>query len=372
MKAFRILYCLPLLLLVACGSASRDKDEALNVYLDRNFTTLYMRDSGGITMADGTISILLPDGSSLFMTGDCFLGEVHNGQLSPDNPMLNNTLIHISADCRYLETIHGGTAEKPTSLCIPPEAQNSSRRFWYWPGHGYQHGSRLFLYMTKFYQGGVGQWGFVFGGSDLVELDMEDGYKTISITPQYGEAEPVHWGHSVIKEGDTLYIYGTRSGQGYPTAQLCVSRAKIDPVTGFPGAYEYFDGEGWVSGCASAAACAGLDVPVSEQFSVFRHGKYYVLLTQRKGTQAGDIYSFIAESPVGPWYNKKQLYVTTEQDNDKNLFTYNAMAHPQYINEKDELLINYNVNSYDTQQIFKDVNTYRPVFLRVPMKMILE
>ena len=61
-----------------------------------------------------------------------------------------------------------------------------------------------------------------------------------------------------------------------------------------------------------------------------------------------------------------------EDDNDRELFTYNAMAHPQFINEANELLICYNINSYNLQKPYLDVSTYRPVFLRVPMSMILE
>ena len=122
----------------------------------------------------------------------------------------------------------------------------------------------------------------------------------------------------------------------------------------------------------AAAACGGLDISVSEQFSVFKYDDTYILLTQRRAQQAGDIYSFISDTPAGPWRNKRLLYITPEQNADPDLFTYNAMAHPQFINKEQELLICYNVNSYDLQKPFMDVNTYRPVFLRVPMDMILK
>lgn len=257
------------------------------------------------------------------------------------------------------------------SLGTPLEAATSQYTYWYWPGHGFQRGNTLYLFMTKFYQGGEGQWGFRFGGTDFVRIDMRD-YSVKSIEEIYDINCPIHWGHCVLKQGDWYYVYGTRSGAGYDPAQLCVSRAKFDETTDGLGAYEYFDGKGWSSDPAAAAACEGLDVSVSEQFSVFAYDGRYVLLTQRRAQQAGDIYSYVADTPVGPWYNKKLLYATTEQIEDPELFTYNAMAHPQFINDRGELLFCYNINSYNLQKPYLDVSTYRPVFLRVPMSVILE
>ena len=369
MKILKFLTLPTLLAAVSCGSNSPAK--APSVHVDTRFTTLYSPDSNGVTGSDGAISIVLDDGSSLFMTGDCFLGEVVGGKRDFSYEMINNSLIHISADSKYLGAYYGGTPEAPQSLCTPLEAATSQYVYWYWPGHGFQHGNTLHLFMTKFYQGGEGQWGFRFDGTDAVKIDMTD-YSVRSIEEIYDDRCPIHWGHCVMKQGDWYYVYGTRSGAGYNPAQLCVSRAKFDEAADGLGPYEYFDGTGWSADPASAAACQGLDVPVSEQFSVFKHGDVYVLVTQRRAQQAGDIYSYIADTPVGPWRTKQLLYVTTEQDNDRELFTYNAMAHPQFINEANELLICYNINSYNLQKPYLDVSTYRPVFLRVPMSMILE
>lgn len=361
-------------LLSLMAAASCGTDTPVGTYpsrVDTDFTALYSRDSGGVTGADGTISILLDDGSSLFMTGDCFLGDVIDGKRDPELRIINNSLVHIAADGSYLGSYYGGTDEAPAALCTPLEAATSRQAWWYWPGHGFQRGNTLYLYMTKFYQEGEGQWGFRFGGTDFVRVDMRD-YSVLSVEEIYDLDCPVHWGHCVLKRGDWYYVYGSRSDSENGPAHLCVSRAKFNEHTDRMGPYEYFDGNGWTSDSATVAACMGVDVSVSEQFSVFFCEGRYVLLTQRRGQQAGDIYTYIADTPVGPWYNKKLLYVTQEQDEDPDLFTYNAMAHPQFINDRDELLFCYNVNSYDLQKTYLDVSTYRPVFLRVPMRVILE
>lgn len=366
----KIVQLLPLAaLLAACGPNT--PAENYPAHADRCFTTRYSPDSGGVTGSDGTISILLDDGTSLFMTGDCFLGEVVDGRRDESLEMINNSLIHIGPDGEYLGAYYGGTPGHPAPLCTPREAATSPYTYWYWPGHGFQRGNTLYLYMTKFYQGGEGQWGFRFDGTDLVTVDMTD-YSVRSVEELYDGDSPVHWGHCVLREGERYLVYGTRSGAGHDPAELCVSRMSFDEATGRPTPWEYFDGEGWSADPAAAAACKGLDVSVSEQFSVFRHGDKYVLVTQRRAQQAGDIYSYVADSPLGPWRNKRLLYATTEQVEDPELFTYNAMAHPQFIDEKDELLICYNINSYNLRKPYTDVRTYRPVFLRVPMRTILE
>lgn len=339
-----------------------------SVRVDNDFGRIYMRDSCGVTGADGTISILLDDGSSLFMTGDCFAGTVRDGKISHDTPMFRNSLIHISKDGENLGSIFGGTPENPETLCIPAEADTSRFVYWYWPGHGFQLGNTLFLYMTKFYQAEDGQWGFRFDGTDLVRLDMEN-YDVISRHEVYDGTSEIHWGHSVLKDGGKYYVYGTRSGIYYDPAQLFVSEVTFSESSEAPLSVLYFDGEGWSADPAAAVPCVGPDASVSEQFSVFKYQDTYVLLTQTRD-QSGEIRSFTADSPAGPWGNGKLLYVTHEQE-DPELFTYNAMAHPQFINRRNELLINYNINSYNLDRPYDEVWTYRPVFLRVPMNMIL-
>ena len=154
---------------MAFSSCSSRESQPREVRIDQEFADMYMKESGGVTGADGTISILLDDGSSLFMTGDCFAGTVEDGKISYDTPMLRNSLIHISKDGKNLGSIFGGTPENPETLCIPAEADTSRFVYWYWPGHGFQLGNTLFLYMTKFYQAEDGQWGFRFDG----ELDRD-------------------------------------------------------------------------------------------------------------------------------------------------------------------------------------------------------
>ena len=94
-----------------------------------------------------------------------------------------------------------------------------------------------------------------------------------------------------------------------------------------------------------------------------------MLLTQSKRYNSGEIYTFTSDSPTGPWRNKQLIYRIPAMENRK-LFTYNAMAHPQF--EKDGMiLVSYNVNTEEFSQQFSDVSTYRPRFFWIGIDRIL-
>lgn len=56
---------------------------------------------------------------------------------------------------------------------------------------------------------------------------------------------------------------------------------------------------------------------------------------------------------------------------EKDLFTYNAMAHPQF-EKSGKILVTYNVNTAIFSQHAEDVTTYRPRFYWVDKKQILK
>ena len=153
-----------------------------------------------------------------------------------------------------------------------------------------------------------------------------------------------------------------------PISEVLVARSMMDNLyTG----WEYYTGSGWSTNASAAEKLKGLtSVPVSSQFNVFKLRDKYVLLTQKKTFNSGEIYTFTADTPYGPWGNKQLIFKTYEQD-IPHLFTYNAMAHPQF--EKDGmLLISYNVNTEVFAEQFSDVSTYRPRFFWIEIDKILK
>ena len=336
------------------------------VHVDEHFNELFHLDSGGVTGTDGTISIALSDGRSVFAMGDFFLGEVINGRRdSTPDIVMGNVLITVGRDQETLHNYYRGTPEAPESF-LTPIGDNPSVK-WIWPGHGFEHEGIVHLFMLNY---AFDTWAFC--GTDYFRLKMPD-FETISqerFKPSL--VKGIRWGHAVVNDPGYVYVYGGDFIDSLPqqNAGVHVCRSRISASNRLHG-YEYFNGEDWSSNPDDSQRMEGINVSISEQFSIFRLGETYVLLSHERGYKSRRIYSYISDHPQGPWRNEKMLYETEEYLLGADRFTYNAMAHPQFM-ENEELLISYNSTSSNVRDIYTDATIYRPMFLRVPVQMILK
>jgi len=344
--------------------------EKREVEPDTAFGKLLITDQGGVTGADGVISFPLSNGESVYMMGDSFLSEVTNGKRDPESKMINNTFIVVDDANGKAESIYKGTLEQPETMLRPKNAGKTKE--YYWPGHGFEHEGILHVFMSKFWDDPSIKegWKFKFRGTDYLRL-KPDSFEILSQEDfPYTDINGVHYGHSLLEEEDYTYIYGSSTKDNKAT--LHVARAKMDESANKLKNFEFFDGADWVSDAKKSNPLKGITKNVPEQFSVFKYNDKYILVMQERELFAGNIYSYTTENPTGPWKNETLLYHTTEQTNEADkLITYNAMAHPQYM-EDGTLLISYCVNSLDVANIHENVAYYRPVFIRVPMEMILD
>jgi len=369
-------------LLASCGQAPHGE---LPVAVDQDFlfNELFSPDSGGITGADGLFSIPLPDGRSVFLTGDCFLGKVEDGQRDAGTKMLNNSMIVISRDRLAAEAVYKGSYDRPESLFEP--GSEGDIRHWYWPGHGFVSDSILYVFALNMYNDPAlvvpsekdpasmdevdklveNQWTFAVAGIDLLRFTLPDLQYIGSDRVSYSYDLDIHFGNSVFTEGKYHYIYGTRNdpdGSHIYVARVARGDKNLHEN------WEFFDGEVWSQDHLTARPMK-LDISVSEQFSIFRIKDRYVLLTHSKSTP--DIYTYTSTEPHRGFANKKFIYRSPEPgaDSTGKLFAYNAMAHPQYT-EGDMLLISYCVNSQRVRDVFENADNYRGRFIRVPISLI--
>lgn len=334
--------------------------------LDKKISKVIIPDQGSVTGGDGMYSILLPDGRSLFLMGDSYIGSVVNGQRSASDRMYRNTYIVYNKG--KASAIYGANGNKNASAAVPPESPDEKK--WYWPGHGFVEGNRLYIFLTLMYQGSGDMWGFRYEATHILEYSLP-GLELIKTTPiPFSGSEDIHYGMAVLKEGDYIYTYAQVDvrNDADPISEVLVARSTLDKLYTD---WEYYTGSGWSTNTSSAVKLEGLaSVPVSSQFNVFKLRDKYILLTQKKTFNSGEIYTFIADTPYGPWRNKQLVFKTYEQA-VPNLFTYNAMAHPQF--EKDGMiLISYNVNTEVFAEQFSDVSNYRPRFFWVEIDKILK
>lgn len=375
----RTVFLIPFFLLAVLFSCKDHKPKAdpetpepqREVELDSSFGKLLIRDRDGVTGADGVISFPLKNGKSVFMMGDSFVSEVTHGKRDPKSKMINNTFIEVDWEKGVSKSIYKGSLKDPGTMLVPIGGERTKE--YYWPGHGFEHKGMLHVFMSKFVDDESIKegWKFQFLGTDYLRLEP-DTYRIISQENfPYTNNNGVHYGHSILKEADYTYIYGTWSGNN--KTGLHVARATLDENQNKMENFEFFNGTEWVPDEKKSIKLKGIHKDVPEQFSVFTHNGKYILIMQERGLFKGNIYSYIADTPTGPWGNESLLYHTTEQANqDDEIITYNAMAHPQYIKDN-KLLISYCINSLHAPNIHNiNVDYYRPEFIWVPLEKILE
>jgi len=343
-----------LLILASCNSSNRDVEPGTY------FNDLFMGNCHGFTGGDGTYSVLLPDGRTAWIFGDTFIGGVNedNTRRSQDPMYIRNSVVLQDGDSvRTLYQIRDG---RNASFAIPsfPGKQIPETERWLWPGDGFIENDLLKIFYSEFTQQDTGMWGFRWEGTWIGSYSLPD-LEELELEKLYGrDHTPIHFGHAVHVDEHYTYVYGAGE-EKYPYAARFlkgdVSRA-----------WEFYDGSDWSNDIRQARPME--DINVSEQFSVFRLKDIYILLTQ-SGALGTDIFSYTSTTPYGPWSNAHLLYTTPLPDSAHNLFTYNALAHPQFIRNQ-KLLVSYNTNSTELADHFRDASIYRPRFIRVPLEKI--
>ncbi len=382
-----LMLCLFLFLLISACKPGRTTTG--HVTADEDFRSLFYSDSGGITGADGLFSVLMPDGSSLFMLGDCFLGEVVNGTRDTLTTMLRNAFVLIDSSRTVARPIYRGTWAKPQTLMEPVNEPGDSTYRWYWPGHGFVMNDTVHVFalslinvpdtaaMQAFYDSESDRpadtavkniFTFAISHIDLLSFTFPgfSHLETHRVEINY-PVSLIDFGNCVMADGGYLYIYGTRNNPGH--SEVHVARVSLESADFYRG-WEFFTGKEWDKDI-SRSAPLDIDISVSEQFSVFRYRDKYILLTQERA--GDDIYTYTSDFPHSDFHNKRFIYHAPEADADpdNHIITYNALAHGQYIDD-DRLLVTYCVNSLDVRDIFEDVEAYRAQFLRVPMDLIMK
>jgi len=370
------LHQIPLLCSVALASISLtsstlcfgiQKNNPIKVRLDTTMTQkLMVSEVDKLSGGDGCISIDLGNKESLFLWGDSFLGEVTQNTRKTNAPLVfGNTFVKYKDGVST--TFHGGTTEHPTALLSTDSIDGYKAVLW--PEQGFVKNNILHLVLSNIVFTGTGTWDFYWNSSTYCRLSLPD-FKLIDKVPLSARfLGNIPFGYGFLPFKDYMYFYGVKTDTIDRLSRLYVARAKVmnDKLAN----YEFFAAGKWLTDANKALPLKGVDVGVSEQFSVFPYNNHYILITQEKGLGTNDIYSFIADSPTGPWYNKKKIYSTPEPVKNPAVFSYNAMAHPQFI-RNGEVLISYCVNAMNIPDLFSDASIYRPRFFWVKLSDLLQ
>ncbi|MGD9015751.1 MAG: DUF5005 domain-containing protein [Desulfobacterales bacterium] len=319
------------------------------VVSDTRFNALFSSQGPGWTGGDAAQSVSLPDGSTLWLFGDSFLGRVRpNGSRSPLSPMVRNCLVLQKGD--HLTTLHGGQVDAPSAFF---SAESPSQ--WYWPGDGVIENHRVRVFLHRFSQQSPGMWGWKWEGTGIASL----AYPSLDLEA----IDPLEWdngvlyGVALLETRHYTYVYGTKDNGEEPVAH--VARA---PRGDLGGSWSFWDGSGWSSHPASSR---GIVNGVSVQYGVaaWRNGGFALITMDRRQPFSPDLVLYLSPEPQGAWSGPFPLYRAPEAEGD--VAAYNPSVHPQFT-VAGRLLVSYNLNHVSNPDaLYLDATIYRPRFLRV-------
>lgn len=307
---------------------------------------------------DSTYSVVLKDGTVAWLFSDTILGTVVDGAVDMDTMgFINNSFI-LERDGVLSETITGGTPEAPEGVFGPPAPDS-----WYWLGAGYvSPNGQLQVGLNRYDKFGPGIWDWTWNHTAIATVDPKT-WEVSEVAPVEVDSD-VQWASWYERAEGKTYIYGVDD-------QGALKQAHVARVAGHDlsriDKWEFWTGSGWSRDAADSAPI--LD-HVANEYSVTKFRDGYLLVTHDT-TEAfsNKVVAYTSCDPTGPFVNKTDLFSTPETGlwgsyGDPNIFTYNSHVHPEFSDDS-ELLISYNVNTFDNEHVFEDVTIYRPRFWTV-------
>ncbi|NUP51790.1 MAG: DUF5005 domain-containing protein [Catenulispora sp.] len=319
------------------------------------------------TGADAVYSAPMPDGSDVFLFADTFLGTVNpDGSRSPTvsdggtTPFINNSFVKWNA--RGFSTITGGTAADPEAQLPPPDSTH-----WYWTRDGMVLNGTLNVLYAEYKRTGTGAWDFAWDRNVVARFAPGHLEQPIDVT-QVPSAANIQWGAWLTRAGDYTYVYGSEDLGAHKYMHV----ARVNG-TDLRKPWQFLAADGSWSPTESASARVngdgGTSVDVSNEFSVVKHGKVYVL--ESSLSLDPNIYLSYSCSPTGPFVGRTAVFSTPEFGatgtyGNPNVFTYNSHEHPE-LGSDGTLVVSYSVNSFANTDLYKDASIYRPRFADITL-----
>jgi hypothetical protein len=321
----------------------------------------YGNDHDGWSGGDSTYSVTLGAGRRVWAFSDTLIGPVNDDGTQPlDTEFVNSSFV-VEAEGQPTRTVTGGTPAERTGLLAPTESG------WYWQGasHLTDDGRSLDVVFLHFERFGPGQWDWAWSANVLGRFDSGS-LRLREVVPLPSESG-VNWGSWIARDGAHTLVYGVED-LGL-VKYMRIARVAGDDLTQ---PWEYWTGDGW----SSAEADSVRVMPgVANEYSVTAFGDGYLLVTHDTNELfSARIVGYVSCAPTGPFLPIGTLYTTPETGlfgsyGNPNVFTYNAHEHPD-LRSADGLLVTYNVNSFEPDDLYADVTIYRPRFVRVDLQPV--
>lgn len=302
------------------------------IYKDSTVTAFFRRTSGQIA-ADGGYTIPLKDGRVLWLFGDSYVDQYDEATQSvPCLFNANNTLlVQPKGEWNWHQTI-----TQPGSRGAKSFFYDDEKNF-IWPMTGFQQGDTVYVYCLNLRKTGSAQYDMKNMGNTLAKIYVPT--MNIVAYTRLQDFNGIGFAQGFIDDPADRYIYtyGLKENKIYAAR---IARSNVN------GPWDFWDGSAWQADINRIAVIA--DAPgFSVHFSKVR-GKYLYLSCEFSLAcdNGKDIYASTSTSVTGPFTPRKVIHTIDDKINGHLPFFYGALAHPEYINAKEELLINYSINGY--------------------------
>ena len=342
-----------------------------------------LRRNSGWIGADGVYAVAMDgvekpgmasNSETMFWFSDNIWGQVNNDTLADNWEMSNNCVAYLQGDkpdSSKLTFFRQQNEKGQTTSMFIPKTPATAPGDYYWLGDGYFNHALdstiyIFAYRIKNVPGGI--YPFDDVGLSLIALPKGsrppfENQRQMDVPFFYKDSKgkgKLVFGISVLantvgagapQPDGFIYIYGVRG----PQKELVVARVEEQHFENFS-AWRFWNGMEW---SGDVHSCAALTSRISNEMSVSFMEDGRVIAAYQLDTNSPDIVIQAGKGPAGPFQPAKKVWSTPQVYEDLDFYTYNAKAHP-HLSRPGELLISYNVNSFD----FLDDIKYKPHHLR--------
>ena len=341
----------------------------LAAHKDPAFTGLFRRTSG-VVASDGGFSVPLSDGRVLWLFGDSHLNDfdVRTGTIPCLFQMRNAAMLQDTNDWQHPRTLAGAGPGFKSFF-----KNGTNENLWFWPVAGFQSGRVVYVYLSALRKRGGGGGAFDFqsvGQDSLAKLKFPE-MEIAEYLPLLSFAG-IDFGCGFVMADGGKFVYAFGSKRDKTSLELYVARFKIADPDHY---WTFWDGNHWDPNVARATV---LSKDVATSMSVCRVKNKFVSLTSQFSIacdQGREIYSATGSHPTGPFSRRRTLFELDDALDGHYPFFYLPVGHPEFLDEKNELLVTYCINGY-APCIPTCVNGrsnpdhYRPKAIRVPLKLI--
>jgi hypothetical protein len=340
--------------------------EPARVHKDLAFTEFFRRTTGW-TAGDGALSVLLADGRVLWLFGDSHIDDWDpaTGTIPCLFQARNAGLIHEMNNFEAARTLVGSGPGLRSWL-----KNSTNETEWFWPLSGFQRGATVYIYLSAMRKTAAGgMWGFENIGHDVWAKIAFPDLKPISYSP-LPAFNGITFGMGFVTEGDYTYAFGGK--QTGLASDVYVARFRANLPESL---WTFWDGQNWSEQATNAAAIAR---GASTSLHVCKVKNKFLLTTSAFSVacdQGKDIFISTSLRPTGPFSHGKRVFTLDDTFQGHWPFFYFPIAHPEFINAQNELLVTYSINGYEPC-VSACVNGraipdhYRPKAIRVPLKLI--